>query len=90
MATLQDFGKILSEKDESIDLAHACLMIAEDAYPGLEIERYLGEIERMAMRLRGRMPQAHGAEERIVAQVHFVCCVPKIEANSLLLLQAVA
>ena len=67
MAGLQDFEKILAEKDESIDLAHACLLIAEDAYPGLEIERYLGEIERMAMRLRGRMPQTHGAEERVIA-----------------------
>jgi regulator of sirC expression with transglutaminase-like and TPR domain len=67
MAGLQAFEKILSEKEERIDLAHACLMIAEDAYPGLEIERYLGEIERMAMRLRGRMPQTHGAEERVVA-----------------------
>ena len=67
MATLQKFEKILAEKDEKIDLAYACLMIAEDAYPGLEIERYLGEIERMAMRLRGRLPQTHGAEERIVA-----------------------
>ena len=67
MARLQDFEKILSGKDERIDLAHACLMIAEDAYPGLEIERYLGEIERMAMRLRGRLPQIHGAEERVVA-----------------------
>jgi len=67
MATLQKFEKILAEKDEKIDLAHACLMIAEDAYPGLEIERYLGEIERMAMRLRGRLPQIHGAEERVVA-----------------------
>ena len=67
MARLQDFEKILSGKDDRIDLAHACLMIAQDAYPGLEIERYLGEIERMAMRLRGRLPQIHGAEERVVA-----------------------
>ncbi len=67
MAGLQAFEKILSEKEERIDLAHACLMIAEDAYPGLEVERYLGEIERMALRLRGRMPQTHGAEERLAA-----------------------
>ena len=67
MARLREFERVLAEKDEKIDLAHACLMIAEDAYPGLEIERYLGEIERMAMRLRGRLPQTHGAEERVVA-----------------------
>jgi len=67
MAGLQAFEKILAEKEERIDLAHACLLIAEDAYPGLEVERYLGEIERMAMRLRGRLPKDDGAEERVVA-----------------------
>jgi len=66
-AALSPFAELLGRGDSRIDLAHACLMIAEDAYPGLEIERYLGEIERMAIRLRGRLPQTHGAEERVVA-----------------------
>src|SRR5688572_1154660 len=42
-------------------------MIAQDAYPGLDVERYLGDIERMAIRLRARIPQSGGAEERVVA-----------------------
>jgi len=42
-------------------------MIAQDAYPDLDVERYLGDIERMAMRLRARVPQDAGAEERVVA-----------------------
>ena len=67
MSELQTFEKILAEKDEKIDLARACLLIAQDAYPGLEIDRYLGDIERMALRLRSRMPQTGGAEERVVA-----------------------
>jgi regulator of sirC expression with transglutaminase-like and TPR domain len=67
VSELQTFEKILAEKDEKIDLARACLLIAQDAYPGLEIDRYLGDIERMALRLRSRMPQAGGAEERVVA-----------------------
>ena len=66
-APLRPFAELVGRGDARIDLAHACLMIAEDAYPGLQIDRYLGGIERMAMRLRGRMPQTHGAEERIVA-----------------------
>ena len=67
MAGLQAFEKIVAGKDEKIDLARACLMIAQDAYPGLDIDRYLGDIERMALRLRGRMPQSGDAEERVVA-----------------------
>jgi regulator of sirC expression with transglutaminase-like and TPR domain len=64
---LQTFETMVSEKDEKIDLARACLMIAQDAYPGLEIDRYLGDIERMALRLRTRLPQSGDAEERVVA-----------------------
>ena len=71
-AGLQVFEEVLSEKDERIDLARACLMIAQDAYPGLDVERYLGDIERMAIRLRGRIPQDGHAEERVVALNQFM------------------
>jgi regulator of sirC expression with transglutaminase-like and TPR domain len=69
---LESFAQLLAREDSRVDLAHACLMIAQDAYPQLEVERYLGELERMAMRLRGRMPQAQGAEERVVALNQFL------------------
>jgi regulator of sirC expression with transglutaminase-like and TPR domain len=59
-------------EDARIDLAHACLMIAQDAYPTLEVDRYLGDIERMAMRLRGRMPQTSAVEERVAALNEFL------------------
>ena len=69
---LQVFEKILSDKEERIDLARACLMIAQDAYPELDVDRYLGDIERMAIRLRSRLPQAGGAEETVVALNQFL------------------
>jgi regulator of sirC expression with transglutaminase-like and TPR domain len=69
---LQVFERILSEKEEKIDLARACLMIAQDAYPGLDVERYLGDIERMAIRLRARIPQSGPGEERVVALNQFL------------------
>jgi regulator of sirC expression with transglutaminase-like and TPR domain len=72
MPGLQMFEKIVSEKEERIDLARACLMIAEDAYPGLDVERYIGDIERLAIRLRARIPQSGGAEERVVALNQFL------------------
>jgi regulator of sirC expression with transglutaminase-like and TPR domain len=69
---LEAFAQLLARDDAKIDLAHGCLMIAQDAYPRLDVERYLGDIERMAMRLRGRMPQTLGAEERVAALNEFL------------------
>ncbi|HUQ24665.1 MAG TPA: tetratricopeptide repeat protein [Burkholderiales bacterium] len=69
---LEAFEKILSEPEERIDLAHACLMIAQDAYPELQVDRYLGEIERWAIRLRAKLPASGGAEERVVVLNQFL------------------
>ena len=69
---LDSFAALLARDDVRIDLAHACLMIAQDAYPQLDVERYLGEIERMAMRLRGRLPQAVAPEQRVAALNEFL------------------
>jgi len=66
-AGLAPFAEHLGRADACIDLAQACLMIAEDAYPGLDVDRYLGELERMAMRLRGPLARGGDAEERVIA-----------------------
>ena len=71
-AALEPFAQLIARDDSRIDLARACLLIAQDAYPGLDVERYMGEIERMAIRLRGRLPQTGGAEERVVALNQFL------------------
>jgi regulator of sirC expression with transglutaminase-like and TPR domain len=71
-APLEPFAELLAREDVRIDLAHACLMVAQDAYPKLDVERYLGEIERMAMRLRGQMPQTSQPEERVAALNEFL------------------
>jgi regulator of sirC expression with transglutaminase-like and TPR domain len=69
---LQAFERVVSDKEERIDLARACLMIAQDAYPGLDVERYLGDIEGMAIRLRARIPKGGQGEERVVALNQFL------------------
>ena len=71
-ATLEPFAELLGRDDARIDLALGCLMIAQDAYPSLDVERYLGDIERMAMRLRARLPQVCGAEERVASLNEFL------------------
>jgi len=70
--SLQVFERVLAGKDQAIDLARACLLIAEDAYPGLDVERYLGEIESMALRLRARLKNAGGVEPRVIALNEFL------------------
>jgi regulator of sirC expression with transglutaminase-like and TPR domain len=54
------------------ELPRACLMVAEDAYPGLDIERYLGEFNRLAEDLRKRLPPNASAEDRVVALNQFL------------------
>ena len=71
-AALEPFARLIAGADARIDLARACLLIAQDAYPELDVERYMGEIERMATRLRARLPQNCGAEERVVALNQFL------------------
>jgi len=72
MITLDSFGELLSRDDDGIDLARACLQIAEDAYPGLDVDGYLGEIERFGKRLRARIPHTAAPEERVVALNEFL------------------
>lgn len=67
MAALEPFAHLLACDDDRIDLTRACLLIAEDAYPGLDVESYVLEVERLALRLRGRLSRTAGAEEKVVA-----------------------
>lgn len=64
---LQPFAQLISREDARIDLSRACLLIAQDAYPDLDVERYIGEIERMATRVRARLAPTAAGEDRVVA-----------------------
>ena len=71
-AGLEQFSELLAREDERIDLARACLQVAEDAYPGLDVEGYLGEIERFAKRLRARLAPDAAVEDRVIALNEFL------------------
>lgn len=64
---LQPFAELISREDARIDLSRACLLIAQDAYPDLDVERYIGEMERMATRVRARLAPTAAGEDRVVA-----------------------
>ncbi len=72
MSALGPFAELVAREDGKIELARACLLIAEDAYPGLEVEAYLREIERLALRLRSRLGSEAGAEQKVVALNQFL------------------
>jgi regulator of sirC expression with transglutaminase-like and TPR domain len=72
VAALDRFSELLSRADDRIELARACLQIAEDAYPGLDVDGYVGEIERFAKRLRARLAHDAAPEERVVALNEFL------------------
>jgi regulator of sirC expression with transglutaminase-like and TPR domain len=76
---MESFDQLVSQEDSRIDLARACLLVARDAYPDLDVERYIAELEGMAIRLRARLPRApaagaksNGAEESVVALNQFL------------------
>jgi regulator of sirC expression with transglutaminase-like and TPR domain len=72
MMSADPFADLMARDEAEIDLGRACLLIARDAYPGLDVEGYLGEIERLAARLRGRLPREGGVEARVVALNEFL------------------
>jgi regulator of sirC expression with transglutaminase-like and TPR domain len=72
MTGLEHFSELVSRRDEDIELARACLLIAEDAYPGLDVDGYVGEIERFAKRLRARLAIDAVAEDRVIALNEFL------------------
>ena len=72
MAALEPFAELLAGGDERIELARACLLIAEDVYPGLDIESYVNEVTRLALRLRTRLSHSAGAENKVVELNQFL------------------
>jgi len=72
MAALEPFTQLLAGGDDRIELARACLLIAEDAYPGLDVEGYVNEVARLALRLRARLSRTAGAEEKVVELNQFL------------------
>ena len=71
MAAADLFTELLADAKDRYSLVEACLLLAADAYPGLDVDRYLAEIERMAARLRGRL-KSGDAEAKVIALNQFL------------------
>lgn len=56
----QRFATMLSEDEGSINLAEAALLIAQEEYPGLDVEAYLDRLNRMACEVEKRFRHDEG------------------------------
>jgi regulator of sirC expression with transglutaminase-like and TPR domain len=68
-----EFQRLVSGADE-VHLARIALEIARDAHPDLDIERYLGKIDELAERARGRCRPGSKVRD-IVGQINWVLFV---------------
>jgi regulator of sirC expression with transglutaminase-like and TPR domain len=65
MTRLESFAQLV--QPAQFNLGEACLMIAEDAYPGLDVSRYLARIDAMAQTVGERLAGDAFAEQKIAA-----------------------
>lgn len=63
----EQFAKVIAGPDEQIDLIRAALVIAAADNPELDIEAYVREVERIARRIRGRLPEKADDRQKIAA-----------------------
>jgi regulator of sirC expression with transglutaminase-like and TPR domain len=54
------FSRLVSGPDASVDLAEASLLIASGEYPDLDVPRYLERLDEMGREVRGRLPRGSG------------------------------
>ncbi len=62
---LERFSELLCRED--FDLAEACLLIAQDAYPDLDVAHYLARIDALAATVRGRVADDAFAQQKLAA-----------------------
>ena len=62
---LESFAALLCRED--FDLSEACLLIAQDAYPDLDIAHYLARIDALAATVRGRVAIDAFPAQKLVA-----------------------
>ena len=68
---LEPFRALMAQADARIELARACLMIARDAYPELDVAHYLGELERFGLQLRAQSADRR-VEDKVIALNEFL------------------
>jgi regulator of sirC expression with transglutaminase-like and TPR domain len=65
---LERFAELVTR--EQFSLAEACLLIAEDQYPGLDMAACVAKLDAMAATVRGRLAADAAAEQKVPALNH--------------------
>ncbi len=60
-----DYFSTLVADDESLPLTEAALAIAQDAYPDLDLQGTLAEIDELALRAKKRMPEGADVRQQV-------------------------
>lgn len=60
-----DYFSALVADDESLPLTEAALAIAQDAYPDLDVQGTLAEIDELALRVKKRMPEGIDVRQQV-------------------------
>lgn len=60
-----DYFSTLVADDESLPLTEAALTIAQDAYPDLDLQGTLAEIDELALRAKKRMPEGADVRQQV-------------------------
>jgi regulator of sirC expression with transglutaminase-like and TPR domain len=66
------FRQLVSGADEEIDLAEGALLIAQSAYPDLDVPACRARIDDLARRLRAQVPEDSSGAQRILALNRFL------------------
>jgi regulator of sirC expression with transglutaminase-like and TPR domain len=69
-ANLDRFAQLLTR--EQFSLAEACLLLAQDEYPDIDMSRSIGQLDEMAATVRGRFARDAFPEQRIAALNHYL------------------
>lgn len=60
-----DYFSTLVAEDESLPLTEAALSLAQDAYPDLDLQGTLAEIDELVVRLQRRMPDDADIRQKV-------------------------
>ena len=71
-STTERLEQLVNRPEESLDLAEAALLIAQDEYPHLDIGAYLRRLDDLSGKVRARLSPGAPPEKIITAMNHFL------------------
>jgi regulator of sirC expression with transglutaminase-like and TPR domain len=81
LSVRERFAAAVGGPDESIDLARTALLIAAEAYPDLDIERYTAALDALADGAAPSVARAPSELERVRALIHYLAVVRRFLGN---------